>query len=119
MRRMTRNRVTGNRVTRNRVTRNRAFLAAGLLIGLLLAGVVSFNASAAPDGLEKVAAEQGMDAQARDHALSGSPFADYATKGVEDGRLAGGLAGVAGVLVTLGAAGALFFALGRRSNRRE
>jgi hypothetical protein len=102
-----------------RLARNRAFLAAGLLVALLLAGLISYHASGSPDGLEKVAAEQGMDAQARDralrdHALAGSPFADYATKGVEDGRLAGGLAGVAGVLVTLGAGGALFFALGRR-----
>jgi len=96
------------------MTRNRAFLVAGLLIALLLAGVISFYASAAPDGLEKVAADKGMAAQSREHGLTGSPFADYGTKGVENGRLSGGLAGVAGVLVTLGAGGALFFTLGRR-----
>ena len=96
------------------MTRNRIFLAAGLLTALLLAGVVSLYASAAPDGLEKVAADNGLAAQARDHALSGSPFADYRTRGVEDGRLAGGLAGVAGVVITLGAGGTLFYLLRRR-----
>jgi len=96
------------------MTRNRAFLVAGLLIALLLAGVISFYASAAPDGLEKAAADKGMAAPAREHGLTGSPFADYGTQGVENGRLSGGLAGVAGVLVTLGAGGALFFTLGRR-----
>jgi cobalt/nickel transport system permease protein len=102
----------------SRQTRNRAFLAAGLLVALLLAGVVSFYASAAPDGLEKVTADKGIQAPARDHAVSGSPFTDYVTKGVEDGRLSGGLAGAAGVLVTLGAGGALFFALRRRGDGR-
>jgi cobalt/nickel transport system permease protein len=100
------------------MTRNRIFLAAGLVVALLLAGVVSFYASAAPDGLEKVAADKGLDAQARDHGLSGSPFADYGTRGVEDGRLSGGLAGVAGVLVTFGAGGMLFYLLrGREASR--
>jgi hypothetical protein len=96
------------------MTRNRAFLVAGLLVALLLAGVVSFYASSSPDGLEKVAADTGMNAPARDHALGGSPFADYTTKGVEDARVSGGLAGAAGVLVTLGVGGTLFFVLRRR-----
>jgi cobalt/nickel transport system permease protein len=98
---------------------NRVFLAVGLLVTLLLAGVLSFYASSAPDGLEKVAADKSLDAQARDHALSDSPFADYGTKGIEDGRLSGGVAGAAGVLVTLGAGGTLFFVLRRLEGRRE
>ena len=44
-----------------------------------------------------------------------SPFADYGTEGVDNERLSGGLAGVAGVALTLGIGGALFLALRRRS----
>jgi cobalt/nickel transport system permease protein len=101
------------------MTRNRVFLAAGVLVALLLAGVVSFYASAAPDGLEKVAVDQGLDVTARDHALGDSPFAGYGTKGVDDRRLSGGLAGVTGVMVTLGAAGGLFFVLHHKTSRRD
>jgi hypothetical protein len=101
------------------MTGNRVFLAAGVLVALLLAGIVSFYASAAPDGLEKAAVDQGLDVTARDHALADSPFADYGTKGVEDRRLSGGVAGVTGVLVTLGAAGGLFVVLRHRTSRRD
>jgi hypothetical protein len=101
------------------MTRNRVFLAAGVLVALLLAGVVSFHASTAPDGLEKVAVDHGLDVTARDHAVGDSPFAGYGTKGVEDRRLSGGLAGVTGVVITLGAAGGLFLVLRHKAGRRD
>ena len=41
-------------------------------------------------------------------------MADYAVKGVDSPRLAGGLAGVIGILVTLVIAGGLAFAVRRR-----
>ena len=75
------------------MTRNRAFLAAGVLVALLLAGVVSFWASSSPDGLERVAEDTGFIGTAEDHDLADSPFADYGTAGVDDARLSGGLAG--------------------------
>jgi cobalt/nickel transport system permease protein len=87
---------------------------AGLATSLVLAGVVSFYASAAPDGLEKVAADKGIDAKAEEHAAADSPLADYGVKDVDDARLSGGLAGVIGVGVTVVAGSGIFWAVRRR-----
>lgn len=62
----------------------------GLVASLVLAGFVSFYASASPDGLEKVAADKGIDAKTEKHATSDSPLADYGVKDVENARLSGG-----------------------------
>ncbi|MFD5595805.1 energy-coupling factor ABC transporter permease [Streptomyces griseorubiginosus] len=86
----------------------------GLVASLLLAGFVSFYASASPDGLEKVAADQGIDAKTEEHASADSPLADYGVKDVEDARLSGGLAGVIGVGVTVVAGTGVFWAVRRR-----
>ncbi|GAA3929911.1 energy-coupling factor ABC transporter permease [Streptomyces gulbargensis] len=86
----------------------------GAVTALVLAGFVSFYASASPDGLEKVAADQGIDATAEEHAAAGSPLADYGVEGVEAERLSGGLAGVIGVGVTLAAGTGVFWAVRRR-----
>jgi hypothetical protein len=88
--------------------RTAAFLLGGLLVALLLAGLVSYYASSSPDGLEKVAADHGLDVNASDSATVGSPLADYAVSGVDDERLSVGLAGVIGVGVTFVLAGGLF-----------
>jgi cobalt/nickel transport system permease protein/cobalt/nickel transport protein len=95
-------------------TSTRSLLAVGVLLSLVLAGVVSYYASSQPDGLQKVAGEQGFLDSARDHASSGSPFADYTTVGVDDARLSGGIAGVVGALLVLAIAGGIFMALRRR-----
>lgn len=97
------------------MTRRNGFLVVGLLVALLLAGVVSGFASSSPDGLEKVAEEQGFAQTAKDSPLADSPVADYAVSGVEDERLSTGLAGVAGVVVTF-AFGLGLFALVRRKD---
>ncbi len=102
--------------TRRRV-RTRTLVLLGVLLSLVLAGVVSFYASGSPDGLESVAGDQGFLGSARDSASSGSPFADYATRGVGDARLSGGLAGLVGVLVVGALAYGLFRLLARRSRR--
>lgn len=88
----------------------------GVVTALVLAGVVSFYASASPDGLEKVAADQGIDAKAEEyeHATADSPLADYGVKGVESARLSGGLAGVIGVGLTLAVGTGAFWAVRRR-----
>ena len=90
------------------MSRTRALLLAGFLLALVLAGGVSYSASSAPDGLTKVAEDQGFDGAAQDHPLADSPAAGYEVRGVHDRRLSGGLAGVAGVLVTLAVGGLLF-----------
>jgi len=86
----------------------------GLAASLLLAGVVSFYASANPDGLEKVAADQGLDTKVEEHAAADSPLADYGVKDVENARLSGGLAGVIGVGATVVAGTGVFWAVRRR-----
>ncbi|MFJ9673004.1 energy-coupling factor ABC transporter permease [Streptomyces sp. NPDC101221] len=86
----------------------------GLVASLVLAGFVSFYASANPDGLEKVAADKGIDEKAEDHAAADSPLADYGVKDISDARLSGGLAGVIGVGVTVVAGSAVFWAVRRR-----
>lgn len=88
--------------------------AVGLVTSLVLAGFVSFYASANPDGLEKVAADHGIDKKTEDHAAADSPFADYGVKDITDARLSGGLAGVIGVGVTVVAGSAVFWAVRRR-----
>lgn len=80
--------------------RNARFLLVGLVVALLLAGVASFYASSQPDGLERVAADHGLDAGTTPHHTAGSPLADYGVAGVHDERMSVGLAGVIGVGVT-------------------
>ncbi|MFF4385477.1 MULTISPECIES: energy-coupling factor ABC transporter permease [unclassified Streptomyces] len=86
----------------------------GLVTALVLAGFVSFYASANPDGLEKVAADKGIDEKVEEHAAANSPLADYSVKDVDDARLSGGLAGVIGVGVTVVAGTGIFWAVRRR-----
>ncbi|KAA0930649.1 energy-coupling factor ABC transporter permease [Streptomyces apricus] len=86
----------------------------GLAASLVLAGFVSFYASANPDGLEKVAADKGIDAKAEDHAAADSPLADYGVEGLDNARMSGGLAGVIGVGVTVVAGTGIFWTVRRR-----
>jgi cobalt/nickel transport system permease protein len=95
-------------------TSHRGVWIAGLAASLVLAGFVSFYASANPDGLEKVAADHGIDKKTEEHAVADSPLADYGVKDVDDARLSGGLAGVIGVGVTVVAGSAVFWAVRRR-----
>lgn len=78
-----------------------AFVIAGLAVALVLAFVVAPHASSAPDGLERVAAQQ--------HLASGSSAQAVAHHG-----LSTGVAGVLGVVVTFAAALALSAAVRRR-----
>ncbi len=77
-----------------------AFVAAGLLVAVLLVVFVAPHASSSPDGLEKVAAEQGIDRDVRPSAVAGGPLADYGVKGVDSGRVGTIVAGLVGVAVT-------------------
>lgn len=96
-------------------TKNRRFLLVGLFVALLIAGVGSYYASSHPDGLEYVAGKTGFIDSAKEPVDTGSPFAEYGTEGVGNERLSGGIAGVAGVGITLLLGGGLFWALRRRT----
>lgn len=97
----------------------RTFWVAALLVTLLLAGVGSYYASSHPDGLEYVAERAGFADKAADHRAADGPLADYRTKGVDNDRLSGGVAGVAGSLVVLALAGGLFWLVRRRDDDAE
>lgn len=79
----------------------------GMVLSIVLASVVSFYASSAPDGLERVAEETGFDAAAQGSVTDGSPVAGYAV-GDDEGRFSVGMAGLLGVGVTAGLAFGLF-----------
>ena len=84
--------------------RGYGFFAVGVLITVVIAVAVSQLASSQPDGLEYVAAQEGFAAAAEDHALADSPLADYGG----ESRTTLALAGLVGVLVTLGLGYAIF-----------
>ena len=80
----------------------------GLIVALGLAFFVSPFASGSPDGLNRVAIDEGFADQEAEHATDDGPLAGYAVEGVEDDGLSTGLAGVIGVVVTFGVAMLVF-----------
>ncbi|MFH8403586.1 energy-coupling factor ABC transporter permease [Streptomyces sp. NPDC018019] len=96
-----------------RRTTRRLWLA-GVAVALVCAGGLSYYASTSPDGLEKVAQDQGLDAKAEEHAAKDSPLADYGVKDIADPRISGGLAGVIGVGATLAVGTGVFVVVRRR-----
>ena len=101
-------------MTRRSIT---GFVFAGLAVALLLALGVSHFASSEPDGLERVALDQGFAGSATEHGAAGSPLADYAVSGVQNSALSTGLAGVIGVLLCFALGGGLVLAI-RWTRRR-
>jgi hypothetical protein len=100
--------------------RNKGLFIVGLIVTLVLAGLVSGYASSAPDGLEKSATDSGIPIGQEEPAAD-SPLADYRMPGVDNPRLATGLAGAAGAALTLGVGGGLYLLVRRRSpaSRRD
>ena len=96
--------------------RVRPMVVAGVAASLLVAVGVAQFAVDAPDGLERVAQDQGMQAAVRDHAFESGLFADYATQGVANDNMSLALAGAAGTLLTLLVGSGLFLAV--RDRRR-
>lgn len=91
-------------------------LAAGIVVvALVLAGVVSHYASSSPDGLTKVAQDQGFADTEEEHAAGDGPFAGYGTSFIGNDRLGGAVAGVVGVLVVLGLGMGMTMLVRRRS----
>ncbi|GAA0536509.1 PDGLE domain-containing protein [Saccharopolyspora thermophila] len=105
----------------------RRFLLLFAAVVLVVAGVVAYFADSDPDGLDAVTqqgctvvqTEEGERLEGRciaqnaaDHPFAGGPLADYTVGG--DDRWTG-VAGVIGAVVTLAAAGGLFWGLRRRN----
>lgn len=106
--------VYGMRTAEPRPRPTRPVWIAGLAATVVCAAVVSGFASEKPDGLSRVAADQGIDATEEEHALAGSWLEDYGVVNVDNASVSVGLAGVIGAGVTLTAAAAGFVALRRR-----
>ena len=99
--------------------RTSIFVLAGLAVAVALAVFVSPFASSEPDGLEKVARDQGFDVAARDHDLAASPVADYGVEGIRNEKVGTGAAGLIGVAVTFGLALGTFAAVRARRDRSK
>jgi cobalt/nickel transport system permease protein len=85
-----------------------AFIAAGLMVACALAFFVSPAASSQPDGLNRVAIDEGIAANEKPHALQDAPTT----------RLSTGVAGLVGVAVTFALAGGLFVVVRKARTRR-
>lgn len=79
----------------------RVFVLAALLVTVLVAAVGSQFAGTAPDGLERVAADQGLVGSAVRGFVDDGVFAGYATAGIDNARLSLAVAGLTGVMLTL------------------
>jgi hypothetical protein len=79
------------------------FTILALAVAIGLATAASPFASSSPDGLEKVATDKAFIEQGTLHAVQeDSPVPDYAFPGVDNPRVATGLAGFAGTLLVFG-----------------
>ena len=97
----------------------RVLAGLALAVVLLLGGVASYYASSSPDGLSRVAEDQGISKAQRRHASEDSPLAGYGVRGVGDARLSRALAGVVGVGVVLLLGTGLTFVVRRRADARS
>ena len=97
----------------------RTFVVIGVLASLVVAGLLSWYASSSPDGLERVAEDQGFSQTARDHGAADSPLADYSASGLDDERASSGVAGVVGVVATGAVMGGLVLLLRRRTGSTD
>jgi cobalt/nickel transport protein len=101
---------------RRRVTLG-AFVAVGLAAALALAFFVSPHAANDPDGLNKVAIDEGFADQETSHAFESVPTAGYAVDAIHDDQLSTGVAGVIGVAVTFVLAAGLTLVVRRTRSR--
>jgi cobalt/nickel transport protein len=86
------------------------FVVAALALALTLAAFIAPFASSAPDGLDKVAQDQGFEARAEGREVwTRAPMPDYKAGGVSNTAVAKGIAGVAGTLAVF----AVAFAIGK------
>ena len=93
----------------------RIFFVLALAVAVGLSVAASPFASASPDGLEKVAERKGFLDDVRPHSIQDdSPIPDYAFPGVDDPRVATGLAGFVGTIAVAIAASAFGWAFHRR-----
>lgn len=81
--------------------RARVFVIAAFFVTVFIAAVGSQFAGSAPDGLERVAADQGFLSSATRGLVDNGVFAGYATAGINDARVSLAIAGLTGVMLTM------------------
>jgi len=95
--------------------RLRLFTILALAVAVGLAVAASPYASSSPDGLERVAGDEGFADDGRLHAIQDdAPVPDYTFPGIEDSRPATALAGFVGTLLVFGLGYGLAALLRRR-----
>ncbi len=96
----------------------RTLVVTGVIVAVVVAAFASLYASGDPDGLNRVAAEEGLADQEQAHDLEDGPFAGYEASGIDE-SLSGGVAGVAGIAATFLLAGGLLLVVRRRGSDRD
>ena len=96
----------------------RPFVIGSMCAAVVVGVVVSQFAASNPDGLERVAIDNGFEESATDHALDSSWFSDYATAGISNESVSLAVAGVAGICITLLVGGGVVSA-SRSTHRRQ
>jgi hypothetical protein len=92
------------------------FTILALAVAVGLGTAVSPYASSSPDGLEKVAGDKAFLDRGTLHSVQeDSPVPDYAFPGIDDARVATGLAGFVGTLVVFGIGYGIAFTARRRT----
>jgi multisubunit Na+/H+ antiporter MnhB subunit len=94
-------------------TRGRGWWIAGIVIAVLVVVILAPLASSDPDGLERVAEDQGFIGQAEN--LVNGILGDYAIPGVDDPAVTTILAGLLGIAIVVG----IMVLLGRVLARRR
>jgi cobalt/nickel transport protein len=87
----------------------------GLVISLILAGAISLFASGWPDGLEKVASDNGFIEKGDIEPVFGAPMPDYLWPNVKSETVATSLAGICGTLLVF----SFGFGLAKTLKRKE
>jgi hypothetical protein len=96
----------------------RIFMIVALAVAVGLGTAVAPYASSSPDGLEKVAEQSSFSDEGQLHAVQeDAPIPDYAFPGIDNPRVATGLAGFVGVLFVFGFGYGLAHLLRRRAPR--
>lgn len=96
----------------------KVFVIVALAVAVGLATAVSPYASSSPDGLEKVAEKKAFLDDGKLHAIQkDAPIPDYAFPGIDNPRVATGVAGFLGVLFVFGFGSGLAYLLRRRDSR--
>ena len=93
------------------------FVTLGLMVAVGLVVFVAPLANSNPDGLERVAADQGFIGTAEDSVSGDSPLADYGVAGVKSDRTGTVVAGLIGVLVVFAAGTGILLAARRKRTR--